>query len=240
MPKVSDEHKDAVRRRIMDAALTCLLRNGFRDVTTRELLAEAQLSTGTFYNYFPSKEHLYEALAEDLLSADVARITAGTVVSAGSDGASDSDSDRGSAGGSSDVGQGLLRFLADYALVDPEAAVAVSTFRGRMDVSGDAADAVNRLNRFVVQEFTPLVEKAQADGFLRDDLDAPAVVELLDLIWDGLGRRAATGTFQTSYERIGAVVLQLLMSGALGPAASPDELDTRPRERRPRDPRYTR
>ena len=63
MPKVSAEHKDAVRRRIMEAALVCLRRNGFQDITTRELLAEAGLSTGTFYNYFPTKEQLYEALA---------------------------------------------------------------------------------------------------------------------------------------------------------------------------------
>ena len=224
MPKVSDEHKDAVKRRIMDAALACLFRSGFRDVTTRELLAEAKLSTGTFYNYFPSKEHLYEALAEDLLSADIARITAGTVT--------------GEDGEPAPVGQGLVRFLADYALVDPEAAIAVSTFRGRMDISGDAAAAVGRLNRFVVDEFTPLVEQAQADGFLRPELDAPAVVELLDIVWDGLGRRAATGTFQTSYERVGAVVLQLLVAGAVGPGVAPHEVDTQPRQRRPRHPRY--
>ncbi|HEY5155044.1 MAG TPA: helix-turn-helix domain-containing protein, partial [Acidimicrobiales bacterium] len=63
MPKVSPEHKDAVRRRILDAALACLERNDYRDVTTRELLSEAGLSTGTFYNYFASKEDLYETLA---------------------------------------------------------------------------------------------------------------------------------------------------------------------------------
>src|SRR5438128_1713385 len=113
MPKVTDEHKDAVRRRIMDAALTCLERNGFQDVTTRELLTEAGLSTGTFYNYFPSKEHLYEALAEELLSDDLERLR-----STGFDGKG--------------TGYGLLRFLSDYALVDPEAAIAVSSFRGRM------------------------------------------------------------------------------------------------------------
>jgi len=221
MPKVSDEHRDAVRRKLMDAALSCLMGNEFRDVTTREILAEAGLSTGTFYNYFPSKEHLYEALAEELLSEDLARLT------------------QAPDGAPHQLGHALIRFLADFALVDPEAAIAVSTFRGRMHTSGDAADAIGRLNQFVVREFTPLVEQAQAAEFLRGDLDASAVVELLDIIWDGLGRRAATQSFQTSYERVGAVVLQLLLSGALGPAAEADLVDTAPRRRNtPRNARY--
>ena len=38
MPKVSDEHKDNVRRRIMDAAVVCLVRNDYQEITTRELL----------------------------------------------------------------------------------------------------------------------------------------------------------------------------------------------------------
>jgi AcrR family transcriptional regulator len=220
MPKVSPEHKDAVRRRLMDAALACLLRNEFRDVTTRELLAEAGLSTGTFYNYFPSKEHLYEALAEELLTGDIERIRANT-------------------GKGESTGLGLVRFLADYAMTDPEAAIAVAAFRGRMNVAGDAHEAISRLNKFVVDEFTPLVQKAQADGFVRDDLDAEAAVELLDIIWDGLGRREGAGTFQTSYKRVGATVLQVLVSGLLADQVDRTDVDLAPRPV-VKDPRYKR
>lgn len=218
MPKVSDEHKDAVRRRIMDAALTCLMRNGYHGITTRELLAEADLSTGTFYNYFATKEHLYEALAEELLTEDLERLRESGFEGKG-------------------TGYGLLRFLSDYALVDPEAAVAVSSFRGRMQTNADAHEAIDRLNRFVVDEFTPLVEKAKADGFLRDDLDAEAVVELLDIVWDGLGRREATGTFQTSYRRIGDTVLKVLLQGILADPGAVDPAETEPRPVPP-NPKY--
>jgi AcrR family transcriptional regulator len=218
VPKVSPEHKDAVRRRIMDAAITCLTRNGYHDLTTRELLSEAELSTGTFYNYFPSKEHLYEALAEELLSEDIERLRMADTDGPG-------------------TGYGLLRFLADYALNEPEAAIAISTFRGRMHPAGDAKEAIDRLNRFVVSEFTPIVEKAQADAFLRNDIDAEAVVELLDMIWDGMGRREAGGTFQTSYRRVGETLLKLLMSGVLADPTLVDESDTAPRPV-PRNPRY--
>jgi AcrR family transcriptional regulator len=197
VPKVSDDHKDAVRQRIMDAALTCLARNDFQHVTTRELLAEADLSTGTFYHYFPTKEHLFEALAEQLLADDVERLR----------------SPAGGAGG----GPELIEFLRQYLLADPLIAVAMSRFRGEIDRSGAARQAVERLNRFVVDEFTPIVKQAQADAYLRDDVDAEAAVELFDIIWDGLGRRQANDAFQTSYRRVGETLLQILLRGVLAP-----------------------
>src|SRR3954449_12235194 len=139
MPKVSAAHKDAVRRRILDAALACLERNGYQDVTTRELLAEAGLSTGTFYNYFPSKEHLYEALAEEALANDVARILAADEQ------------------GVVPMGMGLIDFLQGYVLANPTTAMAVSSLRSRMHASPAAAEAVIRLNQYVVETITPLV-----------------------------------------------------------------------------------
>jgi AcrR family transcriptional regulator len=206
MPKVSPEHRESVRRRILDAAMVCLRRNDFQDVTTREVLAEAGLSVGTFYNYFPSKEHLYEALAEEALAQDISGL-----MRSGGEGQS--------------IAVGLLAFLRDFALNRPEGALAVATFRGRMNVDPDATEAITRLNRYVLREFVPLVEKAQADGWIRDDLDAEALVELLDVVWDGLGRREATNTFQTSYERAGHVMVELLLRGALTADADPSVLD---------------
>jgi len=205
MPKVSAAHKEAVRRRIMDAARACLERNEFRNITTREVLAEAELSVGTFYNYFPSKEHLYEALAEEALGRYGAEILE----------AADHDQS---------VGARLLRSVRDYALTEAEPAVGAAIFRGRMDAGPDAVEAIVRLNRYVVHEFVPLVEKAQSEGWIRHDLDAEAFVELIDIVWDGMGRREATGTFQTDYRRIGQVVMELLLRGALSEEADPDEL----------------
>lgn len=193
MPKVSDEHKDAVRRRIMDAALTCLERNGFQDVTTRELLGVAGLSTGTFYNYFPSKEHLYEALAEELLAVEVAQVV---------------DDSR-------PLATSLLVFLRDFMLVQPAGAVPLARFRNQAATSAAGADAVDRLNRFLLDQFVPLVRTAQADGVIAADLDPEAFVELLDIVYDGMGRRAASEAFQTGYERVGATFLAVLTSGVI-------------------------
>jgi AcrR family transcriptional regulator len=206
MPKVSAEHKDAVRRRLLDAALVCLRRNDFQDITTRELLAEAGLSTGTFYNYFPTKEHLYEALAEEALADDIARVV-----------------DEGSGDGAP-LGLALLRFVADFVMEEPEGAVAVASFRSMTTATPQGAEAVARLNAYVVREFVPLVQKAQADGFVDPALDPEALVELMDIIWDGLGRRAGADSFQTSYERVGAALLHVLLRGTMAPGADLDEL----------------
>jgi AcrR family transcriptional regulator len=191
MPRVSAEHKEAIRRRIMETALRCLERNGYQDITTRELLAEVGLSIGTFYNYFPSKEHLYEALAEELLATDIRdALVAG--------------------GNEQPVGAALVNLL-EGAMTNPVGSVAMAAFRSRMTETPAAAEAVARLNRYMIDELAPLLEKAQAEGSIRDDLEAAAMIELFDIIWDGLGRRQGTGTMQTSYHRVGAVVLALFL-----------------------------
>ena len=198
MPKVSPEHKDAVRRRILDAAVTCLERNGYQDVTTRELLTEAGLSTGTFYNYFPSKEHLYETLAEEALARDVALILAGRA-----DGVP--------------VAQGLLNFVQEYVFSDQTGAIAMSSLRARMHAGPEAAEAVTRLNQYVVEALTPLVRNSIEEGFLRADIDPEALVELVDVLWDGMGRRAAQDAFQTSYARVARALMQIVLDGAVSP-----------------------
>ena len=198
MPKVSEEHKQAVRRRILDAARICLERNGYQDVTTRELVAEAGLSTGTFYNYFPSKEHLYAALAEEALGADLAAAL-------------------GDRGPGAPTGPGLLRFLRESLLADPNWATAVASLRAGAG-TGTAAEPVARLNQVVIATFAPLVADAIEEGFLRADLDPEALVELLDIVWDGMGRRAAGEAFQTSYGRVARVLVQVLLDGAVSPA----------------------
>lgn len=197
MPKVSAEHKDAVRRRILDGALACLQRNGYQDLTTRELLAEVGLSTGTFYNYFDSKEHLYEALAEEALASDITRVMAP----------------------GQPIGINLFALLSEFVMVQPAGAIAVSSFRSGATATATGAEAVARLNHYVVDQFAPLVQQAQAEGFVDPDIDAEALVELIDIIWDGLGRRAGSDSFETSFDRVGAACLRVLAQGALGARA---------------------
>jgi AcrR family transcriptional regulator len=58
MPKVSEEHREAMRRRIQDAALACVARKGFAAASMADIVAEAGLSAGAVYVYYKGKEQL--------------------------------------------------------------------------------------------------------------------------------------------------------------------------------------
>ena len=53
------------RRQILDAALVCFGRRGFHQATMQEICAEAGLSPGALYRYFPSKADLIFAIADE-------------------------------------------------------------------------------------------------------------------------------------------------------------------------------
>ena len=56
MPKVTEEHLEARRTQILDAAVACFSRNGFHQTTMHDICSEAGLSPGAVYRYFDSKE----------------------------------------------------------------------------------------------------------------------------------------------------------------------------------------
>jgi AcrR family transcriptional regulator len=65
MPRVSQEHLEARRQQIVDAARRCFLRNGFHATSMQDILREAGLSAGAVYRYFPSKDELTAAIVAD-------------------------------------------------------------------------------------------------------------------------------------------------------------------------------
>ncbi|HEX8053433.1 MAG TPA: TetR/AcrR family transcriptional regulator [Thermoleophilaceae bacterium] len=65
MPKVTQEHLDARRRQILDAALTCFAREGFHRTTMQDIFGEAGLSPGAVYSYFKSKDEIIDAITRE-------------------------------------------------------------------------------------------------------------------------------------------------------------------------------
>lgn len=64
MPRVSQEHLDARRRQILEAARACFIRNGFHATTMQDVFVEAGLSAGAVYRYFSGKTELITAIAQ--------------------------------------------------------------------------------------------------------------------------------------------------------------------------------
>ena len=65
MPKVGQEHLDARRRQIVDAAIACFARDGFHRATMQDICREAGLSAGAVYRYFAGKDEIVEAIADE-------------------------------------------------------------------------------------------------------------------------------------------------------------------------------
>jgi TetR/AcrR family transcriptional repressor of uid operon len=56
---------DNRRQQILDAARLCFARSGFRGASMQEICLAAKISPGGLYRYFPSKEAIIEAIAQD-------------------------------------------------------------------------------------------------------------------------------------------------------------------------------
>jgi len=58
------KHPDIRRAELLDRAAGLFLRHGFDNVSLNDLIADAGVSKGAFYHWFPSKDALVAALAE--------------------------------------------------------------------------------------------------------------------------------------------------------------------------------
>lgn len=75
-PKVTQEYKQAVRDRVLEAAEALFSRKGYYDTSMDEIVEESGLSKGAIYGYFGSKEELFVALQERQLEASLSELKA--------------------------------------------------------------------------------------------------------------------------------------------------------------------
>jgi AcrR family transcriptional regulator len=85
MPVLAPEQKEERRLNLIQAAWRCAARKGFRELTIDEICEEAQVSKGSFYSYFGSKQDLLVALLEDEASERLRALEAIGASSAGID-----------------------------------------------------------------------------------------------------------------------------------------------------------
>ncbi len=58
------DHRAEQRQRILAAAADCFVRDGFHGTSMQKICAEASMSPGALYRYFPSKESIIAAIIE--------------------------------------------------------------------------------------------------------------------------------------------------------------------------------
>lgn len=62
------EHKERTRQRIVQSARRLFNRHGFTGVSIDDIMADAGLTRGGFYNHFTAKEELYAEVVQQVLS----------------------------------------------------------------------------------------------------------------------------------------------------------------------------
>ena len=67
-PQKVQEQKDAKRRHILETAASVFAERGYYNTKVRDILVEADISTGSFYFYFNNKEELFEILYDEMIN----------------------------------------------------------------------------------------------------------------------------------------------------------------------------
>jgi AcrR family transcriptional regulator len=76
MPKVSEQHREARREQILDAAIACVARKGFHRTSMADIIAESGLSAGAIYLHFAGKEDIALAVGKRILSNRISEVDA--------------------------------------------------------------------------------------------------------------------------------------------------------------------
>ncbi|MEU1971613.1 TetR/AcrR family transcriptional regulator [Microbacterium sp. NPDC019599] len=71
MPKVTEAYREARRDEIAQAAIRCLERNGVRDTSIADIVAESGLSTGAIYSHFTNKAELARYIVGRFLVVEI-------------------------------------------------------------------------------------------------------------------------------------------------------------------------
>ena len=66
---------DATRRRLYDSAIRLFQRQGYESTTVQDICNIADTAKQTFFNYFPSKEHILAAYHEELIRGIFAELS---------------------------------------------------------------------------------------------------------------------------------------------------------------------
>jgi AcrR family transcriptional regulator len=203
VPRVSEAHLTARREQILEAARRCFLRNGFHRTSMQDVIAEAGLSVGAVYRYFPSKNDIIIGIA-DLNAGQVADSFAALV----------EDPERSLV----DVMQAAVGVIEENTGPDGLARIAVQIWAEAMRDETMAALA-DRVYRMLRENFVRLARRAITTGELPHDADPEITgAALFALLLGYAVQRLLTG--QPDPEAYRDAVRTLLTSATVTTAAS--------------------
>jgi TetR/AcrR family transcriptional regulator, repressor for uid operon len=189
------------RREILDAAQACFERRGFHASSMGEICAQAGMSPGGLYRYFPSKESIIAAMAEDerrtaTLAFEAVRTSDNFLVA---------------------LSQLCEKFAEAYA--EPSRAAFAAELMAEAVRNPKFAEVAREAEGRIRSEVASLLNSGQAMGHVDPTLDPEEAAAVLMAAADGLGLRLA---FMGDYSaKAAASALKNLVLRYLNPAAAP-------------------
>lgn len=177
-----------LREAVLDACERCLEKSA-AEITARNVMSEAGVSTGTLYHYFGSLDELLLAVA---------------VRAAGRQHTEFGDP----------ASQGIEAVLAG--LFDPDRRDTVLPWlRQRAMSSAALRVALRHYDEAVQATYVSLIRESPGASELSDDVDLEAAVELVRALAEGYQLRVSSGTLGVSAERFVATMTNLIATGWL-------------------------
>ena len=206
MPRVSAEHEQAVRSRILDAAIAVFGRLGYDRASIQDVVRESGLSVGAVYTYFKGKEDLFlEACAcEAERETDRLRLRL---------------SDMGSL---SDRLKAAVDWGVDMALAELSTKGAMIHAWARADTTPELRQLLKDRREESVMFARRLLGEAAADGELPSWIDLDALASAFITLTNGFVMLANSGTISPADARREAyAILELLVAA---PAEEPESV----------------
>jgi TetR/AcrR family transcriptional regulator, transcriptional repressor of aconitase len=170
VPRVSQQQLDARRREILAGARACFARYGYEGATVRRLEEETGLSRGAIFHHFRDKESLFLAVAEDDTAAMVRTVDRNGLVQ---------------------VMRDLLE-LAHSEEVPGWLGTQLEVSR-RLRTDPDFAKRWAARSEAITTATRRRLRRQRDAGVLREDVDLATLTGFLELAYDGLVLRLATG-----------------------------------------------
>ena len=207
MYRTKEQRQSDRRTEILDAAQRCFARSGFHQASMQEICAEAGMSPGNLYRYFPSKEALIAGISERNraeAAASFAKVDSAPDFFEGLAGlARHHLVDR------SDVEVGLCAEIMSESRRNPEIA------RLYQDIEHDIKNRIAAMLRLAVER-----------GEVRADLDVEAAATVLMVLGDGMSwRRSVEPGFDA--ERVLPLILKMVHCLLAKSADSPADCASR-------------
>ena len=196
--RLDEAVREERRRQVLDAAVECFRREGFRGASMADICQAARMSPGHLYHYFAGKEAIIEAIAEDDLArrlAEVERAGAAPDVLDALITFGVETRDHAASGG---LGGALRAEIAAEASHNPRIAAILARFHGRLEA---------RLGE--------VLATAQRQGQVDPALDPSLLAVVMGLMADGFHARLASEPALAERERMLAMaaVLRRMLSG---------------------------